>query len=320
MNPFFETNQDILNEYIGLKSNDHPQFYKFWKPHLRKSGFYSFLSGEESYLDFQNRLENLADIPLGFSLALASMVEVNVVASVLDKSIIPRAKEILEAIKHSDLVVGMGVSEPGFEGKLKNLSSKLENGKLTGIKSYITNGGEADIVLWVLPKGGFYPVYAVNLGTQQTNQKKTLIETEFAKEVTHLKLEVLEFSINNEDLVLEDYGNLGIILRLKELLSLVSLLLGKTKPLLEDSEKLTRVWNTLKDWKTNFLNDWGTSVVESELKNGFPYPIEDLLSALAKHFGLNNIHDLSKIDPDYQLFLWDDAFTKYLKMKKNKNL
>lgn len=319
-------------------------FYRSWKPILIKEGFYDFLFGLSSYLDFQKKLSILAEEPVGVSLALSCMVEVNVAGGILlqkncllnenldfasecSENQFQTAASLWEGFrnpKHT-IIYAVGVSEPGWEGKLRKLSSNLENGFLSGTKSFITNGGEADVIFWVTKQGLTNPVYQVKREreiTRRTNSvwKEETFFTDFTKEVSHLKLSLCEYSITDKDLVLENYGNLGMELRLKELLSLVSLLIGKTKKISFEYQTVAKEREKLMEWRESFLSDCQGNPSGDFLLSGFPYPTDALLLALTSVWNLSTPKELSSIDPDYQLFVWEDSFTNYLVQKKNRNL
>lgn len=308
-------------------------FYHSWKPYLFRAGFYDYILGKESYWDFQKKLSILAEEPLGVSLALSCMVEVNVAGGILLAS--PYSKpgshflwESFSGIEPFP-IVSVGVSEPGFDGKLKKLSSKLENGRLTGVKSFITNGGEADFVFWVTKSEDKNPVYLVRLKPKtlqngkiqldpdsSVSLQKEIFFTPFTPHVSHLRLVLGEYPISPEDLILEDYGQLGMELRLKELLSLVSLLIGKTKKVSMENPKIAFERNKLIEWWKTYLSHLKGNPTKDALLEGFPFPIQALVLALTEHWNLKAPEELKSIDPDYQLFVWEDSFTKYLIQKK----
>lgn len=320
-------------------------FYRSWKPYLIKEGFYHFLLGLESYLEFQKKLSHLAEEPVGVSLALSCMVEVNVAGGILLQStdLLEQnqslAKKIAETKKRSldslwkgfqegtpIRIYAVGVSEPGWEGKLRKLSSNLENGLLSGTKSFITNGGEADVIFWVTKSGSENPVYLVQrqkdgIPAIRENQiQEESFPTDFTHLVSHIKLTLCEFPITETDLVLENYGKLGMELRLKELLSLVSLLIGKTKKISLEDRTVAKEREKLIEWRDSFLSSCNGFPDSEFLLSGFPYPTEGLLSALAEHWKVTSPQELKSIDPDYQLFVWEDSFTNYLIQKKKRNL
>ncbi|EOQ98145.1 hypothetical protein LEP1GSC195_1290 [Leptospira wolbachii serovar Codice str. CDC] len=313
-------------------------FYRSWKPYLIKEGFYNFLLGLESYLEFQKKLSLLAEEHLGVSLALSCMVEVNVAGGILlygktnhdsqSPISIGTSDPLWDAFRKTDptKIYAVGVSEPGWEGKLRKLSSVVYDGKLSGTKSFITNGGEADVIFWVTKSGTDNPVYQVRRQRESgnTNTESQIVEesfhTEFTPQVSHLKLTLCEYSIAENDMVLENYGKLGMELRLKELLSLVSLLIGKTKKISLENQIVAREREKLVEWRESFLTLCPSYPNGEFLLSGFPYPTDGLLSALTSFWDLSSPQELKSIDPDYQLFVWEDSFTNYLIQKKKKNL
>ncbi|PJZ86120.1 acyl-CoA dehydrogenase [Leptospira harrisiae] len=356
-----ETNENLILKY-GKPGSPYPKdreeleigFYRSWKPILIKEGFYHFLLGLESYLEFQKKLSDLAEEPVGVSLGLSCMVEVNVAGGILTKAKqIQRENQGQNDSQHQDTnavgvldslwqafregnstnIFAVGVSEPGWETKLRKLSSTVKEGKLSGTKSFITNGAEADIIFWVTKSEEENPVYLVwryqhqpnpNFASEAADISKQMIEeffyTDFTPLVTHLKLTLNEYPISPEDLVLENYGKLGMELRLKELLSLVSLLIGKSKKVSIENEIVKIEIEKLTDWRDNFLGNCQGNPDADFLLSGFPYPTEGLLLALCKHWNLDSPKDLKSVDPDYQLFVWEDQLTQMLIQKKKRKL
>lgn len=333
-------------------------FYRSWKPILIQEGFYRFLFGHESYLEFQKKLSSLSEDPIGVSLALSCMVEVNVAGGILSHATQVHSKNIGQNLNQNDSlnrepngadifnslwdgfrtenptkIFAVGVSEPGWESKLRKLSSTVIEGKLSGTKSFITNGAEADLIFWVTKSEEENPVYLVrrsqdlrkpNLESVTSNISKQTKEesfhTDFTPLVSHLKLTICEYPIDPEDLILDNYGKLGMELRLKELLSLVSLLIGKTKKLSLENQLVNEERKNLCLWRENFLGDCQGNPNADFLLSGFPFPTEGLLLALCKHWNLESPKDLKSVDPDYQLFVWEDQFTQMLIKKKKRKL
>ncbi|TGK78268.1 acyl-CoA dehydrogenase [Leptospira noumeaensis] len=352
------TNENLILKY-GEPGSIYPRnftqsaavgFYRSWKPILIQEGYYDFLLGFESYLEFQKKLSVLAEEPVGVSLALSCMVEVNVAGGILShatriqreeqsENLNPNAVGVLDSLWQafraggSTKIFAVGVSEPGWETKLRKLSSTVKDEKLSGTKSFITNGAEADIIFWVIKSEEKNPVYLVRRYQNQTNPNlnsdasdisNQMIEesfhTDFTPLVTHLKLTLCEYPISPEDLVLENYGKLGMELRLKELLSLVSLLIGKIKKVSLENKLVNDEREKLKLWRDNFLGNCQGNPDADFLLSGFPFPTEDLLLALCKHWNLDSPKDLKSMDPDYQLFVWEDQFTQMLIQKKKRKL
>lgn len=359
-----KTNENLILKY-GKPGSPYPKdkeeleigFYRSWKPILIKEGFFRFLLGLETYLEFQKKLSHLAEEPVGVSLGLSCMVEVNVAGGILSQAEQIQRENQGQNLNQNDhqnrdtnsvgvldlfwdafrtgnptKIFAVGVSEPGWETKLRKLSSTIVNGTLSGTKSFITNGAEADFILWVTKSDVGNPVYLVRRNKRIRNQSEELkpndqkfiteesFHTDFTPLVTHLKLTLCEYPIDSSDLILENYGKLGIELRLKELLSLVSLLIGKTKKVSLENELVAEERKKLNLWRENFLSQCQGNPDADFLLSGFPYPTEGLLFALCKHWNLESPKDLKSVDPDYQLFVWEDQFTKALVQKKNRNL
>ncbi|TGL67612.1 acyl-CoA dehydrogenase [Leptospira levettii] len=315
--------KDSIYPKSVLEKND---FYRSWKPYLFASGFYDFILRKESYFEFQNKISTLAEEPNGVSLALSCMVEVNVAGGILLHSKYPNPGShfVWDAFLGvtPPIILSVGVSEPGFEGKIKKLQSSVVSGKLTGIKSFVTNGGEANFVFWVTKSENENPVYIVPIPKESNFPYVILKEsfhTDFTPHVSHLKIQVNDLPLVAESLLIEDYGELGMELRLKELCSLVSLLIGKTKVLSTIDSDLNRERNKLIQWRESFLQGFEGNPTKEMLLEGFPYPILPLLLSVTKYYQLEKPEDLKTIDPDWQLFVWEDSLTKYLTQLKKRS-
>ncbi|GBF42088.1 hypothetical protein LPTSP2_13740 [Leptospira ellinghausenii] len=327
-----ESPYHLLAKY-GEKDSIYPKavaekkgFYRSWKPYLFATGFYDFLLGKESYLEFQNKISILAEEPNGVSLALSCMVEVNVAGGILLHSqyASPGSHFLWDAFMGvtPTIILSVGVSEPGFEGKIKKLQSTVVSNRLTGIKSFVTNGGEANFVFWVTKSETVNPVYIVPI-PKETNYPcvvtKESFHTDFTPQVSHLKIQVRDLPLLPGSLLIEDYGELGLELRLKELCSLVSLLIGKTKELSKKDSDLN--WERIKliQWRESFLLGFQGNPTKDKLLEGFPYPILPVLLSVKNYYKLERLEELKTIDPDWQLFVWEDSLTKYLTQLKKRN-
>lgn len=312
----------IFPKTLGEKKG----FYRSWKPYLFATGYYDFLLGKESYFEFQNKISTLAEERNGVSLALSCMVEVNVAGGILLHSqyAIPGSHFLWDAFMGvtPTIILSVGVSEPGFEGKIKKLQSTVVSNRLTGIKSFVTNGGEANFVFWVTKSETVNPVYIVPI-PKETNHPcvvtKESFHTDFTPQVSHLKIQVRDLPLLPGSLLIEDYGELGLELRLKELCSLVSLLIGKTKELSKKDSDLNWERNKLIQWRESFLLGFQGNPTKDKLLEGFPYPILPVLLSVKNYYKLERLEELKTIDPDWQLFVWEDSLTKYLTQLKKRN-
>lgn len=315
MDSFFDKYSATLKGSSDI--NSKKTYFREWKPALIQDGFYDFLLGNSSYSEFQNQLFALAKEPKGFDLAFSCMVEVNVAGSILlECSETSFGSSLKKNISSLPLyIVAAGVSEKNWEGKLKNLSSTIEENKLYGEKSFITNGESADGIFWIVPESGVYPVYYIDLHKYIDLQKREAIFTEFTPHVGHLKIELLGYPISTDLKILEDYGNLGLVIRLKELFSLVSLLLGFTSSLCVLDKTIQKEWESLFQFWFEYKSKWDQKITLEDLKKGFPYPTTSLLESISNYYQLTSPAQLNTIDPNYQLFFWKDTFTKFLKRK-----
>ncbi|TGN08413.1 acyl-CoA/acyl-ACP dehydrogenase [Leptospira ilyithenensis] len=318
-----ESTKQKLN---GMKDREilH-SFYKDRKNLLLESGIYQVLENSDTpgfYLKFQNFLQELVLLKDGIDLALSAMVEINVAGGVLLHSGTDRGKELLGKIRSSDYIVATGVSEPKWEGQLKNLKSDLSDSyHLTGTKSFITNGVSADCLLWVLPEKESFSVYSVDITKHKETTQTEEIKTAFASLVNHLKISLENYPLTKEDLIISDYKSIGLELRLKELFGLVSLLLGFVLKMFPKGlpETVRSEWNKLHSWRDENAKDLILSNYFSNLEALFPFPIQTLLECLSLHYGLETPAELPTIHPDFALFIWEDSVTRFLAKKKKSN-
>jgi len=322
-----EIEDSLQNYFKGQHAETYDGgLYRALKPKLVANHIFPkpknlVLDGIE-YLKFQHRLQEIARLPKGLNLALCLMVEVNVALGILLHSETETAIKLRERITLGNFILGTAVSETGWEGSLNKLSSVLTPDlKLTGTKSFITNGGSADAVLWVAPMNGKFFVYYVDLKKHSFCLKYEHIHTSFLKYVSHIKLTAERCPLEQTDLVYDNYKKLGIELRLKELFSLVSLLLGyvETIPKFSADESLFSEWNLLKVWRDQTCQGLTPDTYMSNLEGAFPFPIDGLLGALANYYKIEDPRDLGKRNPDLSIFLWEDHFTQYLLLRKTRS-
>lgn len=321
--------QDSLVSYFQDQDSIHEDgsLYYFLKPKLCANHIFpnalELETDPNRFLKFQKDLQEIASFPKGMNLSLALMVEVNVALGILLHSQTQKAQELKERVTRGNYVLATGVSEPGWEGSLKKLKSNLgKDFKLNGTKSFITNGGSARGILWVVPRNHKYEVYLIDLELSANYLKKESILTPFLHFVSHSKISAIDLPLLKQDLVCEDYSKLGIELRLKELFSLVSLLLGYVEGLQAFTKypSLKEQWTALGKWRDVTAQDLVAKNYLEVLEEAFPFPISSLLIELAAYYQLNDFTLLSKKDPDLAIFLWEDQFTKFLLHRKSKKL
>ncbi|TGL63992.1 acyl-CoA dehydrogenase [Leptospira ognonensis] len=321
--------QDSLLSYFQDQDStfEDGSLYHFLKPKLCANHIFpqadELAENPSRYLKFQIDLQEIASYPRGMNLALALMVEVNVAVGILLHSDTEKALELKEKVIRGNYILATGVSEPGWEGTLKKLKSNLgKDFKLNGTKSFITNGGSANGVLWVVPRNHKYEVYFIDLELSANHLKRESIITPFLHFVSHNKISAVDLPLKKQDLVCEDYSKLGIELRLKELFSLVSLLLGYVEGLRAfiKHPPLEEKWTALRKWRDTTAKDLVAKNYLQVLEEAFPFPIDSLLSELAVYFQLNDVTSLPTRDPDLAIFLWEDLFTKFLIHRKSRKI
>ncbi|MDZ4727186.1 MAG: acyl-CoA dehydrogenase family protein [Leptospira sp.] len=311
--------------FSKVETLNQKDFYRFFKPILISSGI--FPKGLEDfainggYLRFVKNLQSIATLPHGLDLALAMMVEVNVASGILQYGTTKLAAELQKSMFGGQMILATGVSEPEWEGRLAKLKSSLTLGKLSGTKSFITNGQCADGILWVLPEKESFSVYLVRRDKYRDLLIDEPISTDYLKLVSHLKLTANEYPLEKEDLVLEDYKTLGIELRLKELFGLTSLLLGFVNGLglINKDESIKIEFEKLVLWRDKIGEQIHLNNFQEMLSENFPFPNDKLLQSVSQFYHCDSPKELININPDFTIFIWEDKLTKYLKKTIQKN-
>lgn len=288
--------------------------YRSRKPALIEIGMYDFLLGKETYGRFQTKLFDLAKSANSVDLAVACMVEANVAGTIICNSDLVIKSHLLEALTNFPIhIFATAVSEPGWGGSLKNILSYVKENCLFGEKSFITNGEDADSILWITKNEKEFPVYRVASNDVLKYGKVQLIPTNFITDVKHIRVQLEGFPLNSKELVISNYGKFGLEIRLKELYSLVTILLAYTSKLHDQNDNLGFEWKKLFNFWKDTNDTLESFYVKDILKQFFPFPVEGLLNAIANLYGCKSIKDLVTIDPNYQLFIWEDRLTEYLK-------
>ncbi len=300
--------------------------YKELKPVLIKEGIFPIhkdLIDKGAIVNFQKNLQMISAMPNGIHLALAMMVEVNVSGGILLAGNESKTKYLLDRFGRDSSILATGVSEPGWEGSLRKLKSSIDSDFfLNGTKSFITNGASANSVFWVVPVGDTFPVYCIDKEQHNVSLSMEVIHTTFVKNVNHLKMTAVDLPLSQSDMVLNDYSNLGIELRLKEMFGLISILLGFTQslPFFKTDTLFLRVWEELKQFRDNVSQNLAHNNHLQVLEEAFPFPTNALLQRLCEIYEITEMKDLTKVNPDFGIFLWDDHLTRYLTQKKMRNI
>ncbi|MCZ8344563.1 MAG: acyl-CoA dehydrogenase [Leptospira sp.] len=295
--------------------------YRSRKTELITKGLYDYLAGRDNYGQFQIKLFELAASDISIDLAVACMVEMNVSGTILSKADLEMKSRSLELLTGIPIhIFATGISEPAWGGSLKKISSHVKDSYLFGTKSFITNGDIADTILWVTKNENCFPVYKVDSNLIAHYGKIEAITTNFSTGVRHVRVKLDGYPITSQDLILANYGNLSIEIRLKELYSLCTILLAFTSHLKDRSITIESEWKELFNFWKQSNDTLESNSVNDTLKKIFPFPVKGLLNAIADFNGLKSITELKTVDPDFQLFIWEDTLTKYLKRIKFSSL
>lgn len=275
-------------------------FYSSAKPYLIRWGAYDFLMGQEGYWDFQKRLMSLSETPLGMELALCLLVEVNASGTLISEK-----NQLLNRLVTGE-IFALAVSEKGWANRLKNIKSRRVNQRISGEKSFITNGAEADCILLVVKDDNRYPVFLLPKRELPMGKLQTTI---FCKRVSHWSVSLEEVPVADDAFVCADYLPYGRKIQKKELYSIVSLLLGKTKSLSAKSPKLKQAWEDLYSWSFGIASKANSGSWDEVFSREVSPPTDDFLEQLLFYYGHTQLTQLFLFDPEYALFFRDESNT-----------
>lgn len=327
-----------INDYLNSipENYNREEIYKDILPILVEEKFLDVIIGKISFVEFHNKLMELAKLPHGIGIGVSLMAQVNIAGKVLKLS--SDKENSLTTSLLNDLIAGkkivsLGVSEPGWKGRLSNLKSTLtptEDGKylLNGEKSFFTNGYHSSHYLVVVKFEETYKVLL--LDKNKSGLTITKFTLPFAVEATHCKILFQDVPIEKSEIIDFNYSDYAENLRLSEMLSLAAVFVGYALSTLEkikeneelvyilkqDEEKqkkLLRIKILLDLLKSRILeiSDLKDRILDIELKNYFPYGVE--LVSEEFYLTLTEIFPTERINPyfyDKELFQYRDLLNE----------
>lgn len=328
--------QNLLSK-IDVLNSDIENYYSELLPFLSEANLFQPLVGG-SFQDFHEKLIRLSSHKHGVGLSVGVMAQINIAGELLKLSAQNgdhNSKEILEQITNGKHVVSMGVSEPGWKGRLSNIKSciKLQgnNYKLNVEKSFLTNGMHAHTFLVVVKtdEKNDYKIVLLPRNTEGLNITKFTLP--FAKEATHCKIKCEDLEIDAKNILDVSYKDNAENLRLSEMLSMAAVFIGfgcyllerikENKELLEDLKSDKDKQKRLLDCKI-LLDVYKSRVLELskmkdddpklELRKYFPYGTETIselfYNNLITIFSIDLVKSLSE---DIGLFLMRDPLNEF---------
>ncbi|XDD48634.1 acyl-CoA dehydrogenase [Leptospira sp. WS92.C1] len=236
-----------LKEFlISLPPDEHRDVFRNSLPYLVKEGYFEAIGGG-SFFEFHKKIFALGSYPRGIGIGIALMAQTNVAGRILkfvsdgflnesetDKTFqkentILFIKEIMEGVRSGKNIISMGVSEPGWKGRISNIVTeyKLENGTihLSLNKSFLTNGANCNGFLIVAksPQESYDVIY-IPLDTPGLEIEN--FDLDYAKEATHCRLKGTDLTFPERNLIFLNYENFAPEIHLSEMLSASALFCG----------------------------------------------------------------------------------------------
>ncbi|MCB1194030.1 MAG: hypothetical protein H7A23_07170 [Leptospiraceae bacterium] len=316
---------------------DSEEYYPAILPEMAEEGLFLPLNSG-GFVEFHEKLIQLASHEHGVGLGVGIMAQINIAGELLKKSSKSGHKmsqQVLDEIQAGRHVVSMGVSEPGWKGRLSNIKSVLKNVDGKNIidveKSFLTNGIHAKTFLVVVKSEEAGEYKLVLLPKDHPNLIVTKFSLPFAKEATHCKISCKNLEIEQEYILDVPYKKYAENLRLSEMLSLAAIFTGFGIYLLEKirgNDELMGHIKKEKDRPKRYLDSkilldllrarvLELSAIKDhnpdiELKKYFPYGTETVSELF-----LNNIINIFSIDlvrslsEDIGLFLMRDPLNEF---------
>lgn len=281
--------KDLRDKLSSFPKGEFRSVYKSSLPEIAKAGLFSALNGE-GFRSFHEKLVLLPCFPHGVGVGVGLMAQTNVAGKILrfvtgkEKGIHPSpeslelGKQILDRLVNGYEILGLGVSEPGWMGKLTNLkstASRTANGNiiLTFHKGFVTNGADAAGFLVVARKEeGNFGVFYVPRNSEGLKLEE--FHLDFAPEATHCKISAENLELPSHYEFVEDYSKFGADIHLSEMLSAAVLFCGTIRKIVSDlsqgEESRERFFVLGKLWDLSGLL-FGKCLEISDKKDKNPY-------------------------------------------------
>ncbi|TGK04152.1 acyl-CoA dehydrogenase [Leptospira langatensis] len=241
---------DLRDKLESFPGGEFRTVYRSSLPEIAKAGLFVALE-EGRYREFHEKLFLLPSFPHGIGVGVGIMAQTNVAGKILrmvsgKENGVPTkpgtkelAATILDRLSSGLGILGLGVSEPEWMGKLTNLKSVarcLPSGELEldFYKGFVTNGADAEGFLVVTKKEGSsdYGVYYIPRDIAGLELEE--FHLEYAMEATHCKIKGEKLRIPAEYSFVDDYAKLGADIHLSEMLSAAVLFSGAMRKVVAD--------------------------------------------------------------------------------------
>ncbi|EMO63063.1 hypothetical protein LEP1GSC133_4103 [Leptospira borgpetersenii serovar Pomona str. 200901868] len=236
-----------LKEFLSsIPSNEYRTVFRDALPYLVEEGYFEAIAGG-SFETFHKKIHQLGSYPRGIGLGIAMMAQTNVAGRILKfvsdgflnenrtsqifqrEETIAIGARLLKDISSGKDIISMGVSEPGWKGRISNIVTKyrIENNRiiLSLSKSFLTNGANCSGFLIVAksPSETFDVIYITR---DSYGLELEVFDLEYAKEATHCRLKGNDLSLPLKNLFFFNYQNFAPEIHLSEMLSASALFCG----------------------------------------------------------------------------------------------
>jgi hypothetical protein len=329
-------NIENTKNFINQLSEPIPKedIYKLCIPSLKKDNFFSVLN-DNDYISFHKKLISIAGMEHGLGIGVSLMAQINIAGQVLrissEAAGNKTASNLLINIIQGNATVSLGVSEPGWHGKIKNIQSKLtktdDRYLLSGSKSFFTNGGNSSHFI-VIAKSSEDDYKTIILTKDTAGLELENFSLDFAGEATHCRAKLNNIIVLEENILPINYQKHAEHLRFSEILSLSALFAGYGKYLLSTLAIETNPKDALLDelFELDQLFDFYIARIleiskikmdgNYKLTDFYPYGIETMISKFYKSTA--NIRSKEEWEikyPDIKLFNIQDFYMSMLVKK-----
>ncbi|TGK13786.1 acyl-CoA dehydrogenase [Leptospira fletcheri] len=321
--------QKLLEKLSSFPKGEFRSIYKLSLPEIANSGLLETVS-KGGFREFHKKLILLPAFPHGIGVGVGIMAQTNVAGRILrfasgaepgrESSSETRelTSRLLQRISGGLGIVGLGVSEPGWLGKISNLKSssrRLEDGsfELDFFKGFVTNGADSEGFL-VVAKGQEVPCGVFFVPRDQPGLVVEEFHLDFAQEATHCKIKGEKIRIPAHYLLFEDYSKIGPDVHLSEMLSAAVLFCGAVRKIVSDlgvrsdakdsSYVLGRLWDLsgLLFSKCLEISDRKDKDPLFRIEEIHPYGYETVLELCGSLLDSLDFLDRKKEYPDFELF------------------
>ncbi|EQA37150.1 acyl-CoA dehydrogenase, central domain protein [Leptospira inadai serovar Lyme str. 10] len=321
--------QELSAKLYSFPKTEFRSVYKLSLPEISKAGLLSALSSG-GFKEFHEKLILLPSLPHGIGVGVGIMAQTNVAGRILrllsgvepgleaQEETRELAKTILSRLSQGLGILGLGVSEPGWMGKISNLKSvakRLPDGsfELTFAKGFVTNGADAEGFL-VVAKGEEIPYGVFYVPRNSEGLELEEFHLDFAPEATHCKIKATNLRVPKHHLFLPDYSKFGPDVHLSEMLSAAVLFCGAIRKIVSDlgcrpecrdwSSTLGQLWDLsgLLFSKCLELSEKKDRNPAYKIEEDHPYGYETVLDISGKLLDSLPFFDRKKEYPDFELF------------------